>query len=198
MKSEKSNKLFFKDIKKISSFSVLLSISVVIYIIESIYLPALPIPGAKMGLANIITFILLAFFTPLACMFNTIFRIILGSLVMGSLFTPTFLISISAGVISTLVMIITYKIMFGKVSFIGVSLMGSLFHNSTQMLVASYIISSSGILIYLPLLLLIGSIFGFLNGWLGNVIVERIAFFWDNSLVTKNKEGQKWREEVLR
>ncbi len=167
----------FKDVaglRRLTFLSLLLGVSIVIYILESILIPSFPLPGLKLGLANVVTFFLLAYFNWPECLFNLILRVILGSFILGTIFLPTFYISLGAGLVSTISMIVFFKLYYGHFSFVGVSLVGSAFHNVTQLIIVAYLTKSLGVFIYLPLLLFLGEIAGLFTGILGNLIVERL------------------------
>ncbi|SHJ68768.1 Gx transporter family protein [Tepidibacter formicigenes] len=143
-----------KNTKKLIFMSILVAQSLVLYIVES-YIPNPFIavaPGAKLGLSNIITLIALIFLGFKDTFIVLITRIIMASMFSGGL--SAFLYSITGGILSLIMMSITLRLNKINYSLIGVSIIGSIFHNIGQLIMASIIIQNKGIFIYLPILLL--------------------------------------------
>ena len=66
----------------------------------------------------------------------------------------------------------------------GVSVVGGLCHNIAQLLVAAFIVKTSGIMFYLPVLLVSGAVTGFLNGF----IAEKLSIYLNKTFIrSKNK-----------
>ena len=71
--------------RRLTSLALLLSISLIIFIIES-QLPSLtPIPGVKLGLANIITVYAIFILSPLDTLIILLCRIFLGRIFSGNM-----------------------------------------------------------------------------------------------------------------
>lgn len=161
-------------IRRLIILAFFLAMGILLYLIESMFLPSLPFPGAKLGLANLVTLVLLAFFTWRECLFNAAARTILGALLIGTFFTPAFLFSFTGAIISTLVMIFVYNRYYGKFSFIGISLFGAVIHNLSQLVLASIIIEHWGIFLKIPYVLAVAIPTGIFNGFLANLLVGRL------------------------
>jgi len=162
--------------KKLVMLSLFLGVGVVLYVAELFYFPPLPIPGAKLGLANIVTLILMGFYRWQDALFNTIVRTIAGAIVTGTFLTPPFFFSLTGALTSFLVMYFVYRKFYGKFSFVGVSLSGSLVHNLSQLLLAILFIGHWGILFQTPFLILIAVPTGAFNGVVANYIIKRLGF----------------------
>ncbi|QCX34397.1 Gx transporter family protein [Caloramator sp. E03] len=143
-----------KKTQKMLFISILVAQALVLYIVETMIPVPFITPGAKLGLANIITVVSLYSLSIADTFLVVILRIILSTLLVGSL--SSFFFSLSGGILSLLVMFILKK--FGKenVSIIGVSVMGSVFHNIGQILVASITVQNIRIIAYLPVLMIAG------------------------------------------
>ena len=161
--------------KKLVTLSLFLGIGVVLYIAELFYFPPLPIPGAKLGLVNIVTLVLLAFYRWQDSLFNVIVRTLAGSLVTGTLLTPPFFFSLTGALSSFIVMLLVYRKFYGKFSFVGVSLSGSIVHNLSQLLLARLFIGHWGVLFQTPFLILIAIPTGAFNGVVANYVVKRLG-----------------------
>lgn len=143
-----------KKTQKMLFISILVAQALVLYIVETMIPVPFITPGAKLGLANIITVISLYSLSLADTFLVVILRIMLSTLLVGSL--SSFFFSLSGGILSLLVMFILKK--FGKenISIIGVSVMGSVFHNIGQILVACLTVQNIRIISYLPVLMIAG------------------------------------------
>lgn len=156
--------------KKIVFLSLLTSLAIVVYIIEA-QLPVLvPIPGVKLGLSNMVSLATLLIFGPSACLSVLTLRIVLGSLLTGSVSTLFF--SLAGGLLSNLGMIVLYLLFKKHISIWVISIVGSILHNVGQLLVAALVIQNLKIYYYLPILLVSGVITGFFVG-LGAHFIEK-------------------------
>ncbi|CAH2214494.1 Gx transporter family protein [Tepidibacter aestuarii] len=140
--------------KKMVFMSILVSQSLVMYIIESYIANPLVFiaPGAKLGLSNIITLISLIFLG-----FKDTFVILTARIIISSIFGggfSAFLYSIAGGILSLISMGIFVRLSKKESSLVGISVIGAMFHNIGQLIMASIIIHNIGIFIYLPILLL--------------------------------------------
>ncbi len=143
------------NIKKNTIIGLLIGTGLVLHIIEGMIPLTYIVPGAKLGLANIVNLIGLVLLGFSAGLQILIIRIILGSLIIGSFLTFNFFLSLSGGLLGYLVMSFTYYYFRGKFSLIGISILGALFHNIGQIITAYFIIVNTGIFYYLPYLMLI-------------------------------------------
>lgn len=135
-----------------------------------------PLPWAKPGLANIAT--LLALFTlgARSAWAVTFIRLLVGSFVLGSFFSPGFWLSFTGGACSCGVMIFLRRYAARSFSVIGLSLAGALAHVLTQIAVAAVlIIQRVEVLQLLPLLLWPALAAGFIVGLVAFLLLERFA-----------------------
>ncbi|MPQ44283.1 Gx transporter family protein [Clostridium tarantellae] len=149
------------NLKKLIRLSVLSAIALTIFMIELQIPPLVPIPGIKLGLANIITLIILALYGAKEASAVLFIRIFLGSMFSGQV--VTFLYSLSGGILCLIVMSILIKLL-GKSSIWFISIFGSISHNIGQITVAMIIFQTTSILYYLPILLISAVITGFFTG----------------------------------
>lgn len=147
--------------KRLVTLSVFLSISIVLSILES-FIPAIPIPGAKLGLANIMTLVVLSTYGRKDAFALIILRIILVGFLRGSLGSPSFFFSLSGGLVAYSFMAIFIE--FKRFSLITVSIMGAIGHSIGQIGMAIIILSTPQLVLYLPWILLIAIVTGVFNG----------------------------------
>lgn len=133
-------------------------------------------PWFKPGLANLVTLLVLVMMGPRAALGIAVGRVIIGSFFIGTLFTPTFVISMAGAVAAALVMIIAWRMISG-ISLVGISLLGALAHMVAQFVtVESLFIQQSALYYALPPLLLLSCITGWINGALAGYIAGRLAY----------------------
>jgi heptaprenyl diphosphate synthase len=135
-----------------------------------------PIPWLRLGLANIITLVALYLYGIRVAMMVTLIRVTLASLFAGTFLGPSFMLSMGGGVTSTLAM--GYVLMRAPRLFspVGLSVIGALFHNSAQMLLAYvFIIQRLGALLLIcPFIILLGVVTGTVNGIIADLIIQNL------------------------
>lgn len=163
--------------------------AVVISILEgAIPSPLSFAPGAKLGLANLITII--AIFTlPFSKSIQVVgVRIILTALIGGNL--STFFYSLAGGFLSYFTMLMAKKLGPNRVSIIGISVLGGVMHNLGQLSVAALFARTFSVMNYLPILSISGILAGFVVGFLGNLLLERISILQIYHTELNQKTGQ--------
>lgn len=159
--------------KKLIYIALLVAQGVIIGLLENmIPFPFAFAPGAKLGLANLITII--AIFTmPVKDSFLlVILRLFLTTLLGGTV--STLLYSAAGAIFSYLGMLLLKQLGPKKISTIGISAMGGFLHNVGQLVVASWIARSWNVMLYLPVLSWIGILAGIAIGIAANYIMEHV------------------------
>lgn len=146
----------------VSRIGLLVALGLVLQIIEGTIPPILPLPGAKLGLANLATVIALVTMGPWEALVVNVLRCLLGGLLRGSFIGLT--LSLTAGTAATLVMAALYRLGPRTLSITGVSIAGAVTHNAVQLAVAIWLVGFPGLKYYLPYLLLIALPTGFFIG----------------------------------
>lgn len=157
--------------KKLTLLAMYTTIALTIFVAESALPPLLPIPGVKLGLANIVTLWVL-----LSGSFKDALCVLLLRIVMGSIFAGqmvSFAYSLSGGLLCLLVMALLYRLL-GEKQLIAISIMGSVFHNIGQLLMAWVILQSLSVFTYLPILLVSGIAAGAFTGMCTKLTYKRI------------------------
>ena len=152
--------------KKISYISMLSALAIVFGYIESLF-PAAPVPGIKLGLSNIVILYAICRMDKTSAFFIMLIKVLVTSLLFSGL--NVFWYSFFGGLFS-LASMIGFKKIF---SLIGVSMIGGVFHNIGQLLVAAFMMQTTAVLVYLPALLVSGLIVGFITGTVCNIIIKR-------------------------
>ncbi len=146
--------------KNISYLGILTALALIISYFERIVPTFVPVPGIKLGLANIIVIITLYLINSKQAFFLSIARTLLVAILFGGL--SSFIYSLSGGLLSFSFMILFKR--FKGFSIIGVSVIGGVTHNIAQIIVATYVVSNLKLLYYLPILIFSGIISGTLIG----------------------------------
>ena len=156
--------------KRLTFCALLTAIALTIFMVEAQLPPVVPVPGVKLGLANIVTVYAMFALGPADTLLILISRIILGSLFAGG---STFLYSLAGGVLCYLSMLLLRKILTLKQLWV-CGAIGAIFHNIGQMAVAIAIVKTPQLIVYLPLLLVTGVIAGTFTGFAAQFVLERL------------------------
>lgn len=161
-----------KRTRKMVMLAILVSQALVLSIIEAwIPLPIpVPVPGIKLGLANIVTLIVIVFFGYQQVLLVVLIRCLLSSLFTGGI--TVFLFSITGGVLSASIMSFLFKRFSKILSIIGISVAGAVMHNIGQIIMAVIVMRDTAVLGYLPMLLIAGVITGILIGIIGKLLIK--------------------------
>ncbi len=129
------------------------------------YLLPNPVPWFRLGFANILGLTALYCYGVRALWLITICRVILGSLLLGRLFSPGFLLSLGGGLLACAMMSLGFSLGRNRIGPVGVSVLGALGHVVGQMLIAwLVVIRHPGIWMLFPFFLLFALISGIFNG----------------------------------
>lgn len=159
--------------RKMTLLANFLAIAIVLNIIESA-IPVIPVPGAKLGFANVVTLIVLYVYSFKDSSILTIARVLLVSLLSGKLLGPVFYMSISGAILAILAMGFFKKTNFFGI--LGVSVLGSVFHCIGQVIGGYFVIGSTAIVLYLPIMLFLSIPAGVVTG----LIAQRFLKIWQS------------------
>jgi heptaprenyl diphosphate synthase len=158
--------------RRIAVMGLMLSLSLILHWFEGL-LPPPGIPGAKWGLANIVTMVVLLAGGWKDALLLVVLRQLVGGMITGKLFGVGFLFGLAGGVVSVFVMALLYYNKRFSVSLLGLAIAGAIAHNWAQWLVASYLVGSAAMIYYLPLLTLIAIPCGPITG----LIIRQVAVY---------------------
>lgn len=157
--------------KKLTTLALLTTISLTIFIIELNIPSIVPIPGIKLGLANIITVYAIYHFKASEVSMIIFTRIILGSIFSGNI--TAILFSLTGGCSCLIAMIILQKHIPQNFMYL-TSALGAIFHNLGQIFIAIIIMNTIAPLMYLPILILSGIITGLFTGILAQLLTKHL------------------------
>ena len=156
--------------RKLTLLSLLTAIALTIFMVEA-QIPALvPIPGIKMGLANIVTvFVVFAIGSKEAAAVLAA-RIFLGAVFAGNF--STIFYSAAGGVCAIGVTILLKKILTQKQLWVAGAL-GAIAHSIGQMAMAITLTGTPGLIAYLPVMIVVSIITGTFTGLCAQLLVNR-------------------------
>lgn len=162
-------------IKTLTRLSLLTAAALSLFFIEALLPSLLPVPGVKLGLANIITVYAVYCFGVREAALILLARIILGAIGSGQLMTLPF--SMAGGAACLLGMLLLKSLLSQRWLWLAGAI-GAVLHNLGQMLIAVHIIGWA-IIGYLPLLLLTGAAAGaFTGGCIQLLLSQRVFLKW--------------------
>ncbi len=173
---------------------ILVTNAILISLLESIIPVPIPVPGVKLGLANIITLIGIVFLPAADVLVVVIIRCFVVALLTRGVMMLAF--SMSGGILSALVMLLIYQKFSRHFSIKGISILGALIHNTTQITVASLLLSQFVVLYYLPVLIVSGLITGYVTGRIGEMAIDELRKKRIFNILSSHEEGRlKWIDQ---
>ena len=165
--------------KKLTLMALLTAIALTIFMIEA-QIPALvPIPGIKLGLANIITvFAVFALGSKEAASILFV-RVFLGAVFAGNF--STIFYSGAGGLCAILVTIGTRKILTNNQLWVAGAL-GAVGHSVGQMAMAITLTATPGLAVYLPVMIFCSVVTGLFTGLCAQFVLNRGKEIWKTFL----------------
>ena len=145
-------------IKRLTATALLAALALALSFLEGL-LPPLPVPGARLGLANVtVMFALTMVSVPAAAAITAVK--VLFALLRGGM---ACLMSAGGGFAALLAMWVAHRLLRDRLGDVGLGVVGALAHNAGQWLVA-YAVLGSAMLYYAPILLLLAVPAGVVTG----------------------------------
>ena len=156
--------------RKLTLLALLTAIALTIFMVEA-QIPALvPIPGIKLGLANIVTvFAVFALGPKDACLVLTA-RIFLGAVFAGNF--STIFYSAAGGALAIAATIGLRRILTKKQLWVAGAL-GAVAHSIGQMTMAVLLTGTPGLIVYLPVMIAVSIVTGTFTGLCAQFLVNR-------------------------
>ena len=160
-----------KSVKKLTMLALLTTIALTIFVLESAVPPLVPIPGVKLGLANIVTLVLISAQMPREAAAVLFARVFLASVFAGQMMS--FFFSLLGGLFCLIAMYVSNRLLKGQLLWF-TSIIGAIFHNAGQLLAAIITLQSTYVIYYAPFLLVSGIITGIFTGLAAGFFTQRI------------------------
>ena len=158
-------------VRRITRAAILTAVALVIFVAEAQIPPVVPIPGVKLGLANVITVYAMFRLGPKDTLAILLVRIVLGSVFSGAV--SAMLFSLSGGLLCYLAMLLLRKLLTERQIWV-CGVIGAACHNLGQLLAAMLLYETAGLIVYLPVLLFSGVVTGTLTGLAAQALVKRL------------------------
>lgn len=156
--------------KKIAYLGLLIALAFVFSYIEFLIPINIGVPGAKLGLANLVIIVAIYTLNEKDAFVLSMIRIVLVGFTFANL--ASMLYSLAGGILSFVAMVIAKKTQ--KLSITGVSVIGGVFHNVGQIIMAIWVVKTASLVYYLPVLMVSGIVAGVAIGILGGMVTKRI------------------------
>ncbi|MBI3772241.1 MAG: Gx transporter family protein [Gammaproteobacteria bacterium] len=151
----------------------LTALAITIHIAEAA-LPS-PLPGVKPGLANVVTLLCLLLYGWRIAAWVAVLRVVVGSLLLGSFLTPTFVLSLSGAAASILVLGFAKQIAGAHLGPVGYSMLAAMTHMAAQFFTAyMFFIPHEGLFHLLPILMTVAIVFGVMSGLIAKQVLDRL------------------------
>jgi heptaprenyl diphosphate synthase len=159
--------------RTVAIVGLLVAAGAVLGLLESAVLPPLPVPGVRLGVANVATVLALALLGPRPAMWAGVLRVLVVGLAVGSLGGPASLLAL-AGVLAAWAAM-AYLARFGSVfSVVGWSVAGACAHVTGQLTAACMVTGSPAPLVFAPLSLGLALVCGLVVGYSARLLLSRL------------------------
>lgn len=161
--------------RKIAYMGMFIAVAMVFSYVESLIPVNIAVPGVKLGLANLVTIVVMFKMDVRSAWVISLIRVVLSALLFGNLSIMVY--SLAGAVLSLLVMTLCMKLkIFGL---LGTSILGAVSHNAGQIIMAAILMKSGNIVLYIPVLCISGTIAGICIGLAGAVLVRNLPKLLD-------------------
>lgn len=157
--------------QKLTLLSLLVAAALMLYAVESALPAPAPIPGIKLGLANVITLVVIDRFGTKEAFLTLLCRILLSCFFFGH--ALSLLYSLTGGMLCLVVSSLVHALLQGKYLHL-TSIMGALAHNLAQLMVALFLTQVPGVMAYLPFLMISGILTGLFTGLCATFTLKRL------------------------
>ena len=159
------------DVKRLTKLALLTAVALILFVVEAQIPAPVPIPGVKLGLANIVTVYAMFRFGPRDTLLVLLTRVVLGSVFAGSVMTLWF--SLAGGLLCWTAMAALRNILTERQLWV-CGILGAMCHNLGQMAVCLAVYRSWAVAVYLPVLLLSGIVTGLFTGLTAQFLLTRL------------------------
>ncbi len=167
----------------------LAALAIAIHIIESV-LPS-PLPGVKPGLANVITIAVFILYGWRTAVWVSMLRVLVGSILIGTFLSPTFMLSFSGAIASLIVLWLASRLPGAGLGPIGLCLIAAMAHMFGQFYTAYLLfIPHDGLFKLLPLLMTAAVIFGIISGIIVRSMLQHLEKRKNDTTAQRNKQEE--------
>ena len=161
--------------RRIVLLGLLTAIALTIFMLEAQIPAPIPVPGVKLGLANIVTVFTVFLLGPREGVLVLTARIFLGAVFAGNF--STILYSAAGGALAIAVTIGLKRVLKENQLWVA-GCAGAVAHSIGQMAVAVWVSGTLGLLAYLPILIAVSIVTGLFTGLCAQFLLNRGKDFW--------------------
>ena len=156
--------------RKLTTLGLLTAIALTIFMVEN-QIPALvPVPGVKLGLANIVTVFTVFALSPKDGILVLCARVFLGAVFAGNF--STIFYSAAGGLLAILSTIGLKKFLKANQLWVA-GCVGAIAHSIGQMTMAILLLGTPSLIVYLPVMIAVSIITGLFTGFSAQYLVNR-------------------------
>ena len=156
--------------RKVTTLGLLTAVALIIFMVEAQIPSIVPLPGVKLGLANIVTVFTVFVLSPADGLLVLGARIFLGAVFAGNF--STIFYSAAGGICAISVTILLKKILRKNQLWVA-GCLGAIAHSVGQMAMAIALLGTPSIIIYLPVMIIISIITGLFTGLCAQFLIHR-------------------------
>jgi len=168
-KNQKTAKPF--SVRHLTVLALLTATALLLYAVEAMLPTIIPVPGIKLGLANVVTLVTIRRYGARDAFFVLLARILLSCFFFGQLLS--LLYSLCGGLLCLLVTWGVNALLAGNYLPV-TSILGAMTHNATQLLVAYLVTTVPGVFAYLPFLMISAVITGLFTGLCAHFTIQKL------------------------
>lgn len=157
-------------VKKLTRLALLSAVALTIFMVEARIPALIPVPGVKLGLANIVTVFTVFALGPREGAAVLCVRIFLGAVFAGNF--STIFYSAAGGGLAILVTIGLRRILTRKQLWVA-GCLGAVAHSLGQMAMAVLLTATPGLAVYLPVMVAISIVTGLFTGLCAQFLINR-------------------------
>ena len=156
--------------RRVTENALLTAVALILFTVEAQIPAPVPIPGVKLGLANIVTVWAACLLGPYDALCILLCRIFLGAVFAGNM--SVLLYSLSGGLFSLCVLLLLRRVTTRNQLWI-CAVFAAIAHNAGQIAAAVFIFRSRAVLAYFPILALSGAAAGLFTGLCAQFLASR-------------------------
>lgn len=159
--------------KKTAILSMLTGFALMLSYVEALIPLAPGIPGIKLGLANLCIVLCLYLYGWREALCVNVARVLLSAFLFGNFYV--ILYSLAGALLSFGAMLLAKRL--SCFSAVGVSVLGGVFHNIGQLIMAGLVVETIQVIWYLPWLMAAGCLTGLMIGFLAMEVMRHVRIF---------------------
>jgi heptaprenyl diphosphate synthase len=159
--------------RAIATAGLLVALGAVLGLVESAFVPPLPVPGVRIGIANIALVLALALLGPGKALAVSVLRVVLVGLAAGTLGGPSLMLAL-AGALGAWAVMAALSTRGARFSVVGWSVAGAAAHVVCQLIAASVLTGSSAPLLFAPVSLSLALVCGLSVGLAARLLLLRL------------------------